>query len=109
MTSRVLVLSTEPGTGAALQAALSLEGFQVLLASGDARAFHIVDREEPDAVVVDVEASRTHAEALYRRLRLARPWLPVLRFGTRETGLVELLIRLRSLIRRKESAAADIL
>jgi two-component system, OmpR family, response regulator MprA len=110
MTSRVLVLNAEPRTGAALQGALSLEGFQVLFATDDARALHVVDREEPDAVIVDVAASRTRGEALYRHLRQARPWLPVLLLGVRETGLVELLARLRSLIRRKESAdQADLL
>jgi two-component system, OmpR family, response regulator MprA len=109
MTSRVLVLNAEPRTGAALQGALSLEGFQVLFASDHAGALRVVDREEPDAVIVDVAVSPTRGEALYRRLREARPWLPVLVVGTRGHGLVELLTRLRSLVRRKEEPEADLL
>jgi two-component system, OmpR family, response regulator MprA len=109
MASRVLVLNTEPWTGNALRSALALEGFDVVLASDAAEALHVVESEEPDAVILDVAASSAGGEALYRRLRQMRPRLPVLMLGRRESfGLVELLTRLRALLRRKERDGAGV-
>ena len=109
MASRVLVLNTEPWTGNALRSALALEGFDVVLASDAAEALHVVESEEPDAVILDVAASTAGGEALYRRLRQMRPRLPVLMLGRRESfGLVELLTRLRVLLRRRERDGAGV-
>jgi two-component system, OmpR family, response regulator MprA len=129
MASRLLVVNDHPGTGKALQGALSLEGFDVALATDDSEALDLVEGAEPDAVIVDVAAPDSRGAALCRRLRTARPRLPVLMLGTHGTAiertggldagaddylsrpfvLVELLTRVRALLRRKGRAAADVL
>ena len=129
MASRVLVVHDEPSNGRALQGALSLEGFDVLLATEDAEAVDAVEEESPDAVIVDVHASDSRGTALCRRLRQAGPRTPLLMVGARDTAversgglaagaddylakpfvLVELITRLRALLHRKGRAGADVL
>lgn len=123
MASRLLVVNDEPGTGQALQGALALEGFDVALATDGGEALELVEREEPDAVIVDVALSDSRGAALCRHLRQARPRLPVLVLGARGRAggldaddylpkpfvLVELLTRIRALLRRKGRAGAAVL
>jgi two-component system response regulator MprA len=129
MASRVLVVHDEPSNGRALQGALSLEGFDVLLATDDAEAVDAVEEESPDAVIVDVHASDSRGAALCRRLRQVDPGTPLLMVGSPNTAvertgglvahadeylakpfvLVELITRLRALLRRKGRAGANVL
>ena len=129
MASRMLVVHDEPSNGRALQGALSLEGFDVLLATDDAEAVDAVEGESPDAVIVDVHASDSRGAALCRRLRQAGPRTPLLMVGARNAAversgglaagaddylakpfvLVELITRLRALLRRKGRAGTDVL
>jgi two-component system response regulator MprA len=129
MAGRLLVVNDEPKTGRALQVALASEGFDVLLATGDTEALEVVRGTEPDAVIVDVEEPDSRGAALCRRLRVASPRLPVLMLGVgdtvvEETGglaagadeylakpfvLVELLTRIRGLLRRKGRVGSDVL
>jgi two-component system response regulator MprA len=126
---RLLVVNDEPRSGRALQGALALEGFDVFLATDDAAALDVVEDMAPDAVIVDVKPPESRGAALCRRLRLARPRLPVLMLGGRELDperagvlgagaddylarpfvLVELLTRLRALLRRRVGPDTDIL
>jgi two-component system response regulator MprA len=126
---RLLVVNDEPTTGRALLGALALEGFDVFLVTDDAVALDVVEDKAPDAVIVDVKAPESRGAALCRRLRQARPRLPVLLLGGREleTGrggvlaasaddylarpfvLVELLTRLRALLRRRVEPGTDVL
>jgi two-component system response regulator MprA len=129
MASRLLVVNDEPKTGKALQGALALEGFDVLLATDDAEALEVVEDKAPDAVIVDVVEPDATGTALCRRLRQTRPRLPVLMLSARDnavgrTGslaagaddylakpfvLIELLTRIRGLLRRKGRAEAEVL
>lgn len=121
MASRVLVLSDEPTTGRALHEALTVEGFDVVLAADDAAALEVVERAAPDAVIVDVEAADSSGAELGRRVRETTPRIPVLMLGARGAAggaddylekpfvLVELLTRLRALLRRRGRAGADVL
>jgi two-component system response regulator MprA len=130
MASRVLVVNDESTSGKALQRALVGEGFDVVLATDEAEALHVVTGAEPDAVIVDVDPPATRGAALCRRVREARPRISVLMLGARDTVvahsggavaegaddyivkpfvLVELLTRLRALLRRKGRAGADVL
>jgi two-component system response regulator MprA len=129
MASRLLVVHDEPTTGKALQGALALEGFDVILATDDAEALEAVEGNEPDAVIVDVVEPDDRGAALCGRLRQTRPRLPVLMLGEHDamverTGglaagadeylakpfvLVELLTRIRGLLRRKGRVGADVL
>jgi two-component system response regulator MprA len=129
MASRLLVVNDEPATGKALQGALLREGFDVFLATDDAEALDVAARKAPDAVIVDLVAPDTRGVALCRRLRQAVPRIPLLLLGARDnaverTGglaagaddyiakpfvLVELLTRLRALLRRKGPPRADVL
>ena len=129
MAGRLLVVNDEPKTGRALQGALALEGFDVLLAEDDREALEVVQDSEPDAVIVDVVESDARGAALCRRLREASPRLPVLMLGegdnaVQRTGglaagaddylakpfvLVELLTRIRGLLRRKGRVDSEVL
>ena len=128
MARRLLVVNDEPRTGKALQGALTLEGFDVFLATDDAGALTVVEDKAPDAVIVDITAPQSQAVALCSRLRRARPRLPVLMVGqdvaserngvlaagaddylARPFVLVELLTRLRALLRRRVGPDTDVL
>jgi two-component system, OmpR family, response regulator MprA len=129
MAGRLLVVNDEPKTGRALQGALALEGFDVALASDDVEALEVVQGSEPDAVIVDVLEADARGAALCRRLREASPGLPVLMLGDGDTAvqrtgglaagaddylakpfvLVELLTRIRGLLRRKGRGDSEVL
>ena len=129
MAGRLLVVNDEPRAGRALQGALALEGFNVILATDDREAVEVVQQTEPDAVIVDVIEPDARGAALCRRLRLASPRLPVLMLGEGDTVvdrtgglaagadeylakpfvLVELLTRIRGLLRRKRGIASEVL
>ena len=129
MAGRLLVVNDEPKTGRALQGALALEGFDVVLAEDDREALEVVQDSEPDAVIVDVVESDARGAALCRRLRETSPQLPLLMLGdgdnaVQRTGslaagaddylakpfvLVELLTRIRGLLRRKGRFDSEVL
>jgi two-component system, OmpR family, response regulator MprA len=103
----VLVLNAEPRTRDALRSALALEGFEVVAAE----ALRLVQGEAPDAVIVDLASAGENGEVVSHRLRQVQPQLPVLVLGdeARPLGLVELLTRLRVLVRRRESGDASVM
>jgi two-component system response regulator MprA len=129
MAGRLLVVNDEPETGRALQGALAEEGFDVILATDDAEALEVVQVKDPDAVIVDVVEPDARGAALCRRLRETSPRLPVLMLGERDTVveqtgglaagadeylakpfvLVELLTRIRGLLRRKGRVGSEVL
>jgi two-component system response regulator MprA len=129
MAGRLLVVNDEPKTGRALQGALAMEGFDVILASDAREALDVVQDSEPDAVIVDVVESDARGAALCRRLREASPRLPLLMLGDADTVvqrtgglaagaddflakpfvLVELLTRIRGLLRRKGRVDSEVL
>ena len=126
---RLLVVNCEANAGRALQAALASEGFDVLLAADEDEALELVHATEPDAVIVDVAEPDARGAALCRRLRDARPRIPMLMLGTgnsvvAHTGglvagaddylakpfvLVELLTRIRGLLRRQGGVGSEVL
>jgi len=126
---RLLVVNDQPKTGQALQGALAQEGFDVILATDDTEALEAVRGEEPDAVIVDVVEPDADGAALCRRLRETSPRLPVLMLGARDTVveqtgglaagadeylakpfvLVELLTRIRGLLRRRGRTGSEVL
>jgi len=126
---RLLVVNDQPKTGQALQGALAQEGFDVILATDDTEALEVVRGEDPDAVIVDVVEPDADGAALCRRLRETSPRLPVLMLGERDTiveqtgalaagadeylakpfVLVELLTRIRGLLRRRGRTGPDVL
>jgi two-component system response regulator MprA len=127
--ARLLVVNDEPETGRELLGALESEGFDVILATDETEALEVVQDTEPDAVIVDVVEPDARGAALCRRLREARPRLPLLVLGAGEsvverTGglavgaddylakpfvLVELLTRIRGLLRRKRGIGSEVL
>jgi two-component system response regulator MprA len=129
MSGRLLVVNDEPKSGRALQGALASEGFDVILAVDDGEALEVVQGAEPDAVIVDVDEPDAKGAALCRRLRAESPRLPLLMLGARDnvverTGglaagaddylakpfvLVELLTRIRGLLRRKGRLGSEVL
>jgi two-component system, OmpR family, response regulator MprA len=129
MAGRLLVVNDEPETGAALERALALEGFDVILARGEAEALHVVQDTEPDVAIVDLAEPDARGAALCRRLREASPRLPIVMVGVGDTvgertgglalgadhylakpfALLELLTRVRGLLRRKRHLGSEVL
>src|SRR5262245_59031588 len=129
MAGRLLIVDDEPATGRALQGALTLEGFDAILVTDEAEVLDVVEETEPDAVIVDLGEPEARGAALCRRLRDASPRLPVLMVGAGDTAvertgglavgaddylakpfvLVELLTRIRGLLRRKDRVGAEVL
>ena len=66
MASRLLVVDDDRWTGEALRTALSLEGYEVVLATDDAEALRLVGATAPDAVVVDVPDAGVRGVAFCR-------------------------------------------
>jgi two-component system, OmpR family, response regulator MprA len=129
MAGCLLVVNCEPKAGRALQEALASEGFDVILATDDVEAVQLVQVTEPDAAIVDVVEPDTKGAALCRRLRAMRPRLPMLMLGGGDTlvarsgglavgaddylakpfVLVELLTRIRGLLRRGRGVGSEVL
>jgi two-component system, OmpR family, response regulator MprA len=92
-------------------------------------ALELVQRTEPDAAIVEVAEPDTKGAALCRGLRSARPRMPVLMLGAGDTVvahtgglaagaddylakpfvLVELITRIRGLLRRTRGAGSEVL
>ena len=126
---RLLVVNCEPHAGRALQGALALEGFDVTLATDEVEALEVVEGTDPDAVIVDVVDPDTKGVALCRRLRAVIPGVPLLMLGAGDTVvahtaglvagaddylakpfvLVELLTRIRGLLRRTRGPGSEVL
>jgi two-component system, OmpR family, response regulator MprA len=126
MAGRVLVVNDEPEAGRALEGALASEGFDVVLASDEAEALEVV---QGTAVIVDLAGPDSRGAALCRRLHQAGPRVPVLMVGVGDTVadrtnglvvgaddyrakpfvLVELLTRIRGLLRRTGRAGSEVL
>ena len=129
MAGRLLVVNCEPNAGRALQGALALEGFDVVLATDDVEAVEVVEDTEPDAVIVDVAEPDGKGSALCRRLRAMSPALPLLMLGAGDTAVartgglaagaddyltkpfvhVELVTRIRGLLRRRSRVDSEVL
>jgi two-component system response regulator MprA len=129
MAGRLLLVNDQSTTEQALHGALVSEGFEVALATSEADALRVVEYDAPDAVIVDVAVADAEGVALCRRLRQAGKQVPVIILGTRDTVgdriagleagaddylakpivLVELLARLRALLRRTGHAGDGML
>jgi two-component system, OmpR family, response regulator MprA len=129
MAGRLLVVNDEPETGLALERALALEGFDVILARGEAEALDVVQDTEPDVAIVDLAEPDARGAALCRRLRETNPRLPIVMVGVGDTvgertgglalgadhylskpfALLELLTRIRGLLRRKRHVGSEVL
>ena len=119
---RVLVVDDEPGVRTALERALRLERYDVLLATDGRKALDLLAEEKVDAIVLDVSMPEIDGLEVCRRLRGAGDTTPVLMLTARDAiddrvagldagaddylvkpfALRELNARLRALLRRAE-------
>lgn len=123
---RILVVDDEPAVRASLERALSVEGYQVTLATDGLDALRQISGHVPDAVVLDVLMPGVNGLEVCRRMRAVGDRTPVLVLTARDQvadrvagldagaddylvkpfALQELLARLRALLRRTEAAGA---
>ncbi len=74
----VLVADDDPGTRRVARANLSLEGFDVLVASSAAETMERLAESDPLALVTDLKMPDADGIALMGRVHAERPWLPVI-------------------------------
>jgi two-component system response regulator MprA len=126
---RILVVDDEPSVRDALDRALRLDGYKVRLARDGHEALNLLAEEPPDAVVLDVLMPAPDGLEVTRRLRAAGDRTPVLLLTARDAvpdrvkgldagaddylvkpfALEELTARLRALLRRTGTPAAETL
>ncbi|GEN80073.1 response regulator transcription factor [Actinotalea fermentans] len=124
---RVLVVDDEPMLGELLSTALRYEGWQVESALTGRAAVKTAAALDPDVVVLDVMLPDMSGFDVLRRLRDARPRVPVLFLTARDAvedriagltaggddyvtkpfSLEEVVARLRALLRRAGAATAE--
>jgi two-component system response regulator MprA len=117
---RILVVDDEPAVREAVERALRLDGYEVVLAGDGGEALETLDERPPDAVVLDLLMPRVDGLELCRRMRLRGDRTPVLMLTARDAvadrvagldvgaddylvkpfALDELLARVRALLRR---------
>ncbi|MDV3128715.1 response regulator transcription factor [Mycobacterium sp. 21AC1] len=117
---RVLVVDDEPGLAELVSMALRYEGWQVSTAGDGGAAIRQAQASAPDVVVLDVMLPDMSGLEVLRKLREAKPGLPLLLLTAKESledriaGLAaggddyvtkpfsveELILRLRALMRR---------
>jgi DNA-binding response OmpR family regulator len=123
MTARILTVDDDPAVLRALRRALTLEGYEVLVAEDGEAALALAERQPPDLVILDVMLPGLDGLTICRRLR-AKATAPILLLTARDTvpdrvagldegaddyvvkpfALDELLARVRALLRRTQPA-----
>jgi DNA-binding response OmpR family regulator len=76
--TRVLVVEDDAAVQRLLRLTLTQGGFDVDLASDGLDAFHHLDQESPDAIVLDLQMPHMDGEEFLRRLRARGDRTPVL-------------------------------
>jgi two-component system, OmpR family, response regulator MprA len=131
MNAQILVVDDEAAVRESLRRALSLEGYQVELATDGAEALERLDVGglSPDAIVLDVLMPNVDGLEAARRLRHAGNRTPILMLTARDAvdarvegldagaddylvkpfALAELLARLRALLRRTTNGSGEML
>jgi len=127
--SRVLVVDDDKAVRESLRRSLEFNGYEVALASDGAEALAVIAATAPDVVIMDVMMPRLNGIEATRALRSAGNDVPILVLTARDAvgdrvegldagaddyltkpfALVELLARLRALLRRfpRDEDAAD--
>jgi two-component system response regulator MprA len=127
---RILVVDDEPAVRESLRRALSLEGYDVDLATDGAEALDSIGTTtEPDAILLDVLMPRVDGLEVARRLRAKGLRTPILMLTARDEihdrvagldagaddyvvkpfALEELLARVRALLRRTDAGGGEVL
>src|SRR4051812_44553722 len=124
---RILVVDDDRAVRDSLRRSLAFNGYQVELATDGQQALDTIEKERPDALVLDVMMPRLDGLEVCRRLRSAGDDLPVLVLTAREAvsdrvagldagaddylakpfALEELLARLRAPLRRTSPEDRD--
>src|SRR3954467_13650070 len=129
MPMRILVVDDERAVRESLRRALTLDGYEVELASDGEEALERIasPTPEPDAVILDVLMPRVNGLEVCRRLRAAGNRIPVLMLTARDQvedrvegldagadehvvkpfALEELLARVRALLRRSAPSGEE--
>ncbi len=127
--ANVLIVEDDPNVRAALQRALSYEGYDVAVAEDGGRGLEAVSENPPDVIVLDVMMPFVDGLEMCRRLRARGDETPILMltalgevsdrvdgldagaddYLVKPFALEELLARIRSLLRRASGDVSEIL
>ncbi len=126
---RILVVDDDAAVASSLDRALRLEGYQVEIAADGTSALRALAVSPPDTVILDLGLPDLDGVEVCRRLRAAGDDTPVLMLTARDAvhdrvagldagaddylvkpfALVELLARLRALLRRRAGTEGEVL
>ena len=122
--TRILVVEDEPNLALGLQANLEVEGFEVVVAATGEAGLEAIETKRPDLVILDLMLPGIDGYEVLAQLRSRGHGIPVLilsaraeeidkvrgfragadDFVTKPFGVMELLLRVRALIRRSAPA-----
>lgn len=74
---RILVVDDDPVVGRSFDRVLAPKGYAVIAASGGAEALERLAKEDYDVVYTDIKMPGMDGMEVARRIKAARPWLPV--------------------------------
>ena len=75
---RVLVVDDDPDTVDLLTTILSDAGYEVIAAFTGGDGLMVLEVESPDVILLDLQMPGLHGMDVLRRLRMARPEIPVI-------------------------------
>ena len=116
---RILIVDDEPGVIRALQAGLETHGFETLGVMDGGKALEVIDREQPDLLILDIIMPKMDGFEVCRRVRQCSE-MPIIMLSARQSeedkvrclnlgsddyiskpfGMNELIARVKAVLRR---------
>lgn len=87
--AKILVIDDDPRDRDLVATVLEERGYEVLLADDGRTGLQLCHRQDPDAIVLDMNMPHIDGHSLLRQLRTLHPSLPVVVFSGHGTEAIE--------------------